>query len=86
MLSTGYHFAVGIGFHRFGDISNARLFLERALALASEHGLNTYVFEAEKALRALRTPTPPRLTSATVPLDVEEVASAIKELRQTAGV
>lgn len=86
LLKTGFNLHVGRGYHRFGDVPNAKLFLERALTLASEHGLNQYVFEAEKALKALETPTPRLHTTERLSLDVEEVAFAIKELRETAGV
>ena len=56
------------------------------MTLAAEHGLNQYLFEAEEALLQLDTPTPPRRVSAEVSLDVKEVASALRELRQQVGV
>jgi hypothetical protein len=60
--------------------------LERALSLAGEHGINQFLFDAEEALLKLETPVPPPRVSSVVPLDVEEVANAIKQLRNTVGV
>lgn len=84
-LATGYELNLGTGYQRLGNQSKARFHLERAMALAGEHGLNQFLFEAEEALLQLDTPTLPRRVSAEVSLDVEEVAHAIRELRESVG-
>jgi tetratricopeptide (TPR) repeat protein len=85
-LATGLQVALGTGYQRFGDFPKARTHLERAMAMAGEHGLNQFLFEAEEALLQLETPTPPRRVQGEISLDVEEVASAIRELRESVGV
>jgi tetratricopeptide (TPR) repeat protein len=85
-MSTAFQLTAGEGYQRFGSADKARKHIERALAMAEEHDLSQYVFEAEDALRELNKPTPPPKESAVVPLDLEEVADAIRELRETAGV
>jgi tetratricopeptide (TPR) repeat protein len=84
-LETGFEITLGVGRHRFGDDESARQHLQRAMLLAEEHGLNQFLIEAETALADLGTPTPPLRTPA-VSLDVEEVAMAIRSLRESAGV
>jgi tetratricopeptide (TPR) repeat protein len=85
-LMTGFELNVGLGYQRFGRLDKARVHLERALSLAGEHGINQFLFDAEEALLKLETPVPPPRVSSVVPLDVEEVANAIKQLRNTVGV
>lgn len=85
-LETAYHYEVGLGHLRLQHTARARVSLEKALALASQYGLNQYVFDAEEALGMLETTSPPRRPTAEVSLDVREVAMAIRELRVTAGV
>jgi tetratricopeptide (TPR) repeat protein len=82
LLATGYQLYVGLGYQRFGDSAKARQFLERAMALAEEHGLNQYLFQAEEALFALDAPPPPREPAREPSLDLEEVAYAIREMRE----
>lgn len=82
-LGIAYQLNLGLGYQRLGEVGTARKFLERALAMAGEHALNQFIFEAEEALQVLNAPTPPPQTSAKPSLDVEEVALAIKELRET---
>jgi tetratricopeptide (TPR) repeat protein len=86
LLATAYHYEVGLAYQRFGNSGSARSFLERSLAMASEFGLNQYVFGAEAAIDKLETHSPLQRTPAEVSLDVREVAGAIRELRETAGV
>jgi len=82
-LATGFELIQGTGFLRFGKGELARHHLERAAALAAEFGLNQVLFETEAALASLNAPTPPHRVSAEIPLGVEEVASAISELRHS---
>lgn len=79
-LTTAYELNVGLGYRRLGEFEKARPYLQRAIALASEHGLNQYLFEAEDALRELQKQSPPHRVQRDVPLDLEEVATAIKEM------
>ncbi len=83
-MATAFSLTLGQGYQHFGNISRARMYLERALDMAGENGFNAYVFEAEESLRDLEKPTPLRIP-AEVPLDVQEVAGAIRELRESVG-
>lgn len=85
-LATGFELNLGTGYQRFGNFPKARVHLERAMAMAAEHGLSQFLFEAEEALLQLETPTPPRRVHKELALDVEEVATAIRELRESVGV
>jgi tetratricopeptide (TPR) repeat protein len=85
-LATSFELNLGNGYQRFGNSGKARLHLERAMAMATEHGLNQYLFEAEEALYQIDTPMPRRRVAEEVSLDVDEVASAIRELRVSVGV
>jgi tetratricopeptide (TPR) repeat protein len=85
-MATAFEMNLGTGYQRFGDVGSARLHLERAAIMAGEHGFNQFVFDAEEALEQLDAVTPPRRTRTSIPLDVQEVAQAIKGLRETAGV
>jgi tetratricopeptide (TPR) repeat protein len=84
-LATAFQLNLGNGYRRFGD-PKARIHLERAMALAAEHGINQSLFEAEEALLQLDTPLPPHRAPADISLDLREVAEAIRELRESAGV
>jgi tetratricopeptide (TPR) repeat protein len=84
-LATGFQLNVGAGYKRFGDLAKARVYLERAIAMAGEHGFNQFLFEAEEALLQLEAPQPARRASAEMSLDVKEVAAALKDLRETVG-
>jgi tetratricopeptide (TPR) repeat protein len=85
-LATAFELNVGIGYRRFGNFERARGYLERALALATEHGLSQYLFEAEEALFQLETSSPAQPLQPKLSLEVEEVANAIRELRESVGV
>jgi tetratricopeptide (TPR) repeat protein len=84
-LGTVFELNLGTGYQRFGDFTKAQRHLERAMAMAGEHGLNQFLFEAEEALLQLETPTPPRRVQVELSLGVEEVANAIRELRESVG-
>jgi tetratricopeptide (TPR) repeat protein len=84
-MATAYQLQTGLAYRRFRELDRARQYLERALVLAGEHGFNRYVFEAEEALSELQTATPPAKHPATLSLDTQEVASAIRQLREVAG-
>jgi len=84
-LATAFELNVGMGYQRFANEDRAREHLQRALALAEQHGINQYLFDAEEALLQLDTTTPPRRAQKDVPLDLEEVANAIRGLRESVG-
>ena len=85
-LATGYELELGTGYQRFGNLSKARHHFGRATELAVEHGFNQFLFEAEEAILELETRRPPLRVQRDVPLDFEEVASAIRDMREAAGV
>lgn len=85
-LETGYELVLGRGYRTFGDVDRARRHLERAIAQAEEHHVNQLLFEAEEALSQLETHRPLRAVERVPSLDVAEVADAIRQLRETAGV
>jgi tetratricopeptide (TPR) repeat protein len=82
-LETAFQVNAGLGYQRFANIEKARQHLTRAVALATEHTMNHYLFEAEEALLQLETPTPPRRTSTQTSVEVFEVAEALRELRES---
>jgi tetratricopeptide (TPR) repeat protein len=84
-LATHFELILGTGFQRFEEFGKARHHLERALVMAGEHGLNQILFEAEEALYQLETPKLPRAAATELSLDVEEVATAIRGLREKVG-
>lgn len=85
-LATGFELNLGLGYKRFGKVEKARTHLERTIAMATEFGINQFIFDAEKALEDLETISPPPRTQQPMSLDVEEVANAIRELRESVGV
>ena len=85
-MATAFEVNSGVGYQRFGDFGKAKKHLDRAVAMASEYGFNTYLFEAEEALLELETRQPPHRVERDIALDIREVADAIKDLRETAGV
>ena len=85
-FATAYQVSVGRGLHRFGYFDQARARLQTAMAMAQEHGLNAVLFKAEEAMAELEKAAPPIRQSSPIPLDLEEVATAIRELRREAGV
>ena len=86
LMATAFELNVGTGYQKFGDLEKARQHLQSALTIATAHGFNQYLFEAEEALLQLETAAPPQHDVVEISLDTEEVAQAIKELRQSAGV
>jgi tetratricopeptide (TPR) repeat protein len=85
-LRTSLELTVGTGYGRFHEEARASAHLNRALALASEHRLTQLMFDAEKALASLGKQSPPPRQAPAFSPGVEEVASALRELRQSVGV
>ena len=85
-LATGFQLVLGNGYQRFGDFAKARSHLELTMTLAKQYDLNQFLFQAEEALFAIEQPAPPSHVAENMPLDVEEVAQAIREMRESVGV
>lgn len=85
-MTAAFELNTGLGYQVFGESNKAQHHLHRALALATQYGFNQYLFEAEEALLQATKDAPPRISTVELSLDTEEVAQAIKELRQSAGV
>ncbi|HEU4995628.1 MAG TPA: hypothetical protein VFT29_12460, partial [Gemmatimonadaceae bacterium] len=79
-LRTGFLFNYGQGLLRFGELAPGGEHLRRALAMASEYGLNRYVLEVEELLTSLHQP---EAVNAAAPLDcdVAHVAQELGKLR-----
>lgn len=86
LMATAFELNIGSGYRVFGDFDKARHHLQRALAMATAHGFNQYLFEAEEALLQLDRPTPQHRHVETISLNTEEVAHAIRGLRESVGV
>lgn len=76
----------GEGYQRFGALDKARTHLTRALALATEYGLSELVFDAERVLESLEEDAPRPSVAREASLQVEEVARAIREMRELTSV
>ncbi|MGH7679401.1 MAG: hypothetical protein ACRENU_13100 [Gemmatimonadaceae bacterium] len=85
-LATNFELIQGLGYRQFGNPDAARLHLERAVALAGEHGFDQLLTEAREAMRQLETVAPTRHVEGQIPLDVEDVALAIRSLRESVKV
>lgn len=84
-VATSYQLNVGLAYRRFGKYDRARTHLDRALALAGEHGYTKYLLQAEEALHHLKKAAPPPRHPATISLDTEEVAAALHHMREVAA-
>jgi hypothetical protein len=81
-LQWYYHYYVGKGYQAFGRPAEAGEALEHALAVATRHGLNKFVFDAERALAELARGTPAEFRpEPDTPEGVREVAQAIGRWR-----
>ena len=85
-LATSYALNVGLGYQRFGDIDAARRFYSTATSLAATHGFHQYSFEAEEAMQSLDRSGVSTGEIRDVSLDLEEVANAIRAMKELAGV
>jgi hypothetical protein len=87
-LRVTYLLYVGRGYHALGQDEDAVPYLERAVEMASQHGLNALLFEAEAALadaarrrRFERTSGAPQ-----VDREVQSVIDAIQGMKHAAGI
>jgi tetratricopeptide (TPR) repeat protein len=92
MLAGHFHYYVAQGYQTFGQPARAGAEYDRAIAIATRHGLNELLMQAEGArgAAAARTavPVPPCRAAPTPPNDraVNSVAAAIRGARQLAGI
>jgi tetratricopeptide (TPR) repeat protein len=81
-LEWYYHYYVGRGYQAFGRPAEAGAALEYALDVATRHGLNKFVFDAEQALAELARGAPTEFRpEPDTPDGVREVAHAIGRWR-----
>jgi hypothetical protein len=86
-LAAHYHLFVGQGYRLFAKFEAARAALELAREIASRHGVNEVLFKAEEALEEVRDGGVIIIAKAAEPsTEVAEVASAVRRMRELAGV
>ena len=87
ILLTQFELHVGTGYQLLGHTDAAKSWFERALATASKHSFNQFVFAAEEALLGTLAPRTARFQAPTIdiPRDVERIAAEISELRRLTG-
>jgi tetratricopeptide (TPR) repeat protein len=86
-LACQYNYYVGEGYRLFGRTEQARTALERALQLAEQHRLNEILFRVEQSLESLKDGGVVIIAEALEPTpEVSDVATAIRGLRELAGV
>lgn len=85
-LATAFEVNRGLGYRHFGDTETARSHLQRAVALAGTYGFSQYLFEAEEALLQLDVVMPTRPQFLEISLDTQEIARAIREMREGVAV
>ena len=88
ILLTQFELHVGRGYQALGDEESASTWLERALATATRHSLNRFVFAAEAALSdgpKVRTVAPVESTL-DLPRDIKRIAAELSQMRRLSGV
>lgn len=86
MLSVDYYIQTGEGYQRLRRTDLARGYLQRALSIASDHNFNQLVFYVEEALQGIASAEPVApVSEAQSPQELQEIAGAIRQLRETAG-
>jgi tetratricopeptide (TPR) repeat protein len=88
ILLTQFELHVGRGYQALGDEESASTWLERALATATHHAFNRFVFAAEAALSAspaVRTNAPVE-SARDFPRDIQRIATELSEMRRLSGV
>jgi hypothetical protein len=88
ILLTQFELHVGRGYQALGDEESASTWLERALATATKHSFNRFVFAAEAALSAspvVRTNAPGE-ADLDLPRDIKRIAAELSEMRRLSGV
>jgi tetratricopeptide (TPR) repeat protein len=86
LLTVDYHIQAAEGYQILGRPELACGHLERALSVASQHHMNQVVFYVEEALQRAGSPAAPaRRPELHASDDVQEIASAIRRMREGAG-
>lgn len=88
-LQASYFLIVGNGLRSFGRVKDAVTYLERAIEVAAEHGLNQVLFEAEEGLAGAKLTTARSSRSGRFVEPSDEVlgiAAAIREMRFASAV
>ena len=88
LLLTQFELHVGRGYQALGNTESACTWLERALATATRHSFNRFVFAAETALSEapkLRTRAPVE-SAPDLPRDIKRIAAELSEMRRLSGV
>ena len=88
VLLTQFELHVGRGYQALGDEESASTWLERALATATRHSFNRFVFAAETALSAKPVPrtNAPVESTLELPRDIQRIATELRELRRLSGI
>ncbi|MFN2565292.1 MAG: hypothetical protein ABR499_09830, partial [Gemmatimonadaceae bacterium] len=85
LLTVDYHIQAGEGYQRLGRTDLACGHLEKALTVATEHHFNQVVFYVEEVLqRVASTATPSRVAEEQPSEAVQEIAGAIRQMREMA--
>jgi tetratricopeptide (TPR) repeat protein len=85
MLAVDYHIQAGEGYQHLGRIDLACGHLQQALSVASQHDFNQVVFYVEEALQRVTAPVAPVVAGEPQSHEVQEIADAIKRMREFAG-
>ena len=88
-LACHYYCHVGEGYKMFGKVEAARAALLRAVELAERHGMNQALFRAEQSLQSLEKADAGVVIIANAPAltpEVERVATAVRSMRELAGI
>lgn len=87
ILLTQFELHVGRGYQALGDDEAASTWLERALATATRHSFNRFVFAAEEALQTKPTvhPSAPVESAIDIPRDIQLIAAELSQMRRLSG-
>jgi tetratricopeptide (TPR) repeat protein len=83
-MQASYQLRVGQGYRIFGRLELASQYLQHAVDVASRHGLNRLLFEAEQALADLeRGKEVAEASAVQVREELRDIAEGISEMRET---
>jgi tetratricopeptide (TPR) repeat protein len=86
-LEAQYHYHVALGYHALGNSTMATRSIARANTLAETHRCNHLLFQIEELRAAIaRGAVAAQRTAHETPTDLRDVAEAVSEMRQLAGV
>ena len=86
-IAADYYITASEGYQRLGRNDLAYGHLERALKVATEHQFNQVIFYVEEALKRVNTPaSAPRASEADASGAVQEIAGALRRMRELSGV